>query len=441
MRNCNASNAIPRLRVIRDTLYAILILMDISTIILYMCFFVTLYFEIFLFVTLFEHWHTRSLNNAPSIPKAHAPRVAIIVPAHNEGNTIGGTLDSLRALSYPKDKLEVIVVDDGSSDNTAAVATRYTSDPRIRLIQKENGGKHTALNEGIAHTDAEIVGCLDADSFVAPDALTHLIQVFEDASVQAVTPAIRLQRAHTLAEIIQKVEYEVAIFLRKVFSLLNAQYVTPGPFSLYRRSIFAEVGDFKRAYNTEDMEIAIRIRAAGYKIENVSEALVHTTPPRTFFGLYKQRLRWVSGFLSNVVWEYRHLVFRKKYGHLGMFSLPFALISLVTAIYLTGYMLFSLTTSAFNTFATWQAVNFDASWLIPSFDLYTFSIGTTTIIAVILVLGVAALIVCGRAFVREKKLVSFDMIPFLVLYGFIAPVWIATSMYHTAFPRQRKWRK
>lgn len=426
-----------------DTVYWILHtdLMDISTIILYICFFVTLYFEIFLFVTLFEHWQARHSNTEVTPNPETLPRVAVIVPAHNEERTIAGTLDSLLALSYPIDKLEVIVVDDGSTDNTASVAKRYTSDPRIRLIQKENGGKHTALNEGIAHTNADIVGCLDADSFVAPDALTHLVRAFDHPYVQAVTPAIRLQYARTLAEIVQKVEYEVAIFLRKVFGLLNAQYVTPGPFSLYRHRVFDEVGNFKRAYNTEDMEIAIRIRAAGYKIENVSNALVHTTPPSTFFGLYKQRLRWVSGFLSNIVWEYRHLIFRKQYGHLGMFSLPFALISLVTAVYLTGYMLVSFSTSIITHFTTWQAVNFDLSWLIPSFDLYTLSIGTTTIIAVILVLGVAALIVCGRAFVREKKLVSFDMIPFLVLYGFIAPVWIATSMYHTAFPRHRKWRK
>src|SRR5262249_14757034 len=137
----------------------------------YALLFVSLYFEVFLLVSFLERGLVRRVLRAPGTTQ---PRVAIVVPCFNEERGIAETLTSLLKLEYPKDKLEIIVVDDGSHDNTLALAREYAHDPRVRIFSKENGGKHTAMNYALALTSAELIGCLDADSVVDAQALTHI---------------------------------------------------------------------------------------------------------------------------------------------------------------------------------------------------------------------------------------------------------------------------
>ncbi|NIS28286.1 glycosyltransferase family 2 protein, partial [candidate division KSB1 bacterium] len=386
--------------------------------------------------TFFEHKRAPRSPLRPSL--ARFPRVAIIVPCYNEEKSLAGTVSSLLALAYPKDKLEIIVVDDGSTDNTLSV-TRSFADSRVRVITKENGGKHTALNAGLAATGAEIVGCLDADSFVAPDALIDMAAQFEAEDVMAVTPGIKAHNPRTLIQLIQKVEYEMAIFLRKMFGLLNAQYVTPGPFSLYRREVFAKVGTFKQGYNTEDMEMALRIRANHFRIENMHTAHVHTITPATFSALYRQRLRWVSGFLNNVLRDYRHLLFSIKHGHLGLFSLPGALLSIAMVLYLVGYTVFSLATKIAEKYIEMSNVNFEILWSTPSVDWFFINTGSVLLLSIILFSLMAVIVFLGRHLSRERLRLSRDVISFLLLYGFIAPIWIGMSVYRVARGKDLKW--
>src|SRR3989344_7500489 len=137
--------------------------------------FIAIFFESFVLVTLLSKPAREARSRTLS---ASTPSVAIIVPCWNEASTIGATCDSLLALDYPKDKLEIILVDDGSTDTTREAMSRFKEHQQIRIIHKENGGKHTALNAGIATTNAELVGCLDADSFVETDALREIVTCF-----------------------------------------------------------------------------------------------------------------------------------------------------------------------------------------------------------------------------------------------------------------------
>src|SRR3989338_9600069 len=128
--------------------------------------FCSLYFEIFMLITYLESRKTLyGRIKAPTSPDAQFPGVTIIVPCYNEEKTAAKTIESLLHLDYPKDKLHIMAINDGSTDDTALALEKYRGHPQIEIIYKENGGKHTVLNMGIARATTDFVGCLDADSY------------------------------------------------------------------------------------------------------------------------------------------------------------------------------------------------------------------------------------------------------------------------------------
>ena len=203
------------------------------TVLTYPFIFIAVFFEVFLLVTFLSE-PARERRARPRSERT--PKVAVIVPCWNEENTVGGTVESLLALDYPKDKLQIILVNDGSTDNTQAVMDSYVGHPQITVIHKENGGKHTAVNLGIEKAqDAEYSGCLDADSFVAHDALREIVTYFDKPEIAAVTAAMSIWDPKTWLERMQNADYIHGITLRHVISSFNGLYVTPGPFSFFRR--------------------------------------------------------------------------------------------------------------------------------------------------------------------------------------------------------------
>ncbi|MDB5264455.1 MAG: glycosyltransferase family 2 protein, partial [Parcubacteria group bacterium] len=178
--------------------------------------FLGLYFEIFMLLTFLS---APAKERRDRLASSATPKIGIIVPCWNEETTIGGTVRSLLALDYPKDKLRIILVDDGSTDNTRIVMDSYEGNSQITIIHKENGGKHTAVNRGIEEaTDCEFVGCLDADSFVAEDALREIVSCFDDPKVAAATPAMSVFEPKSMLERMQNAEYIFGIVLRHTLS-------------------------------------------------------------------------------------------------------------------------------------------------------------------------------------------------------------------------------
>ena len=237
--------------------------------------------------------------------KINYPKVAIIVPAFNEEDNIEDTLISLASLDYPKEKLKIIVVDDGSKDNTykkaLKVARILNNKYKVNLIEvykKKNGGKADALNFGIKKVldKVKYIVCMDADSIVKSDALKKMIEKIEFLPEEyvACVSAMNVYKPKTMNQKFQALEYYINNALRKTYNKGNLLYVTPGPFSLYRAKLFKEIGLFKH-HITEDAELGIRIQANGKKIFFVEDSLVYTKTPLNFKTLFKQRLRWYLG--------------------------------------------------------------------------------------------------------------------------------------------------
>lgn len=411
---------------------------DWSNVIICFFLFISLYFEVFLLLTFLEN--KNKLKKAPGRVLAHYPSATIIVPCFNEQESIFGTVESLLALDYPKNKLKIMVVDDGSTDNSWNLIQRYKDHPLIEIFTKKNGGKHTVLNYAIERSTSDIIGCLDADSFVTPNALKDIAFYFADRKTMAVTPAVKIYKPDNILLKIQKVEHDWGIFLRKMLSFIDALYVTPGPFSFFRREVFINLGPYRKAHNTEDMEMAMRLQKNGYKIKNCHTAFVYTVAPRRFSKLFIQRLRWTYGFLKNAI-DYRELFFNRAQGNLGFFILPLMIISAVSTLWFAGAFLLKIGLKIKTIFVNWQAINFDWHHL-KFFDFSWFYVNTNiiTIIAIFSLILMLTLILLGRKFSEGKIRLKMDLFYFFIFYPFIYPTWLAKSVYNVLVSKNTNWR-
>ncbi len=411
--------------------------MDLGLYGIYLCLFLGLYFEVFLFISFFEKVPTAK---TPSHPKRY-PSVSMIVPCFNEEKTLAGTVESLLGMDYPKDKLEILIVDDGSSDQTQKIGEALAkTHPQVQFFSKENGGKWTALNFGIPLSHGELVGCLDADSFVAQDALLEVVKKFEDSpKADAMVPAMKVLGPRNLLELMQSAEYTFGIFVKKTFDNLAAISVLPGPFSIYRRGVFDKIGLFKHAHNTEDMEMAFRMHANHLHIENAHTAVVYTKVPNTLRKLLKQRTRWSQGFLQNSS-DYSHLYFNPKFGDFGVLVLPFGLALFLGALYSTGYLLYrvlsTLITKGLDVWASgvfvWPTLSLEhLSWFYLNTSMLTFLIIITvgmTFIAILI----------GRK-IAGAHFGLGTLLSYFMLYGFIAPLWLARAAWGTLWSKETVW--
>ncbi|MBL1434527.1 glycosyltransferase family 2 protein [Candidatus Wolfebacteria bacterium] len=400
-------------------------------------FFSILYFEVLLLIGFVERLRM-------SVPEtkglAYHPKVEIIVPCFNEQDTVAGTIHSLLNLEYPSRKLRIHVVDDGSTDGTHASLKEFKNNPQVTISYKENGGKHTALNLAIKNTRADIIGCLDADSFVNADALFESIKVFEATDAMAVTPAIKVDTPVSFFQHMQKAEYEVGMLFRRVFADANAQFITPGPFSLYKKEVFETIGIFKSAHNTEDLEMGLRMQEAGYLIENAPKSVVYTRAPKTFKPLFKQRVRWAYGFLRNVR-PYKHLFFNTKNVYLGFLILPLTFISILAAAYMPFVMLKSTAFAAVTKVVEFQTIGFSAFYFNPlAIDWYTITPTAIMYVTLALFILTSILVLAGKYIGGEKVQPDKGLVLYILLYGIFGPLWLTKALFDAVFIKKNSWR-
>jgi poly-beta-1,6 N-acetyl-D-glucosamine synthase len=228
------------------------------------------------------------------------PCISIIVPAFNEAPMIRNVLESLLAIDYPN--CEVIVVDDGSSDQTFLRALPYQrrrEDIQIRVLAKANGGKFDALNHGIAQARGEIVVCIDGDSILQRDALKYLAVHFEDPNVGAVAGNVRVVNRGTVWSGLQALEYVVGLgLIKRAQSATGTVTIVPGPIGAFRKLALAEVNGYDGDTFAEDFDLTIKLLGAGWHVVYEPRAVVLTEAPERTLDLLRQRYRWTRGSLQ-----------------------------------------------------------------------------------------------------------------------------------------------
>ncbi|MEZ5889786.1 MAG: glycosyltransferase [Xanthobacteraceae bacterium] len=250
--------------------------------------------------------------------------VAVIVPAFNEGAVICKTIRSI--LSGSRSDIEVVVVDDGSTDSTFLVVQEaFASDARVRVFTKANGGKASAANFAIQHTNAEVVVAVDADGVLHHDAIELLVRHFSDPEVGAVAGTAVVGNQVNLLTRLQGLEYAIGQYLeRRALTVFNANAVVPGCIGAWRRKALLDVGGYAEDTVAEDCDATFTILRAGWKVLYEPAAKARTEAPESLRGFVKQRRRWMFGMLQCVR---KHIsIFRHGPISASLITIPYVLI-------------------------------------------------------------------------------------------------------------------
>ncbi len=261
--------------------------------------------------------------------------VSVVLAAWNEETVIARTLRSILDSDFPV--LEVVVVDDGSTDGTADAVRRVArQDPRVVLLQQANAGKAHALNNGVGRARGEIVVTLDADTVMATSTITNMVRHFAvdpDGRLGAVAGVVRVGNRETnLLTRWQALEYLTQIGVeRAAQDALGAISIIPGACAAWRKAAIVSAGGYSDITLAEDCDLALTMHRLDWRVTQDDEALAFTEVPETVDDLLAQRTRWTFGTLQ-AIWKHRDMLFRRKYGALGWFVMPGYVVAVATPV-------------------------------------------------------------------------------------------------------------
>lgn len=371
------------------------------------------------------------------------PMVTVAIPAYNEESTIAKTLYSVLKSNYPKEKLEVVVINDGSTDKTSDVVKKIMKrHDNIILLEQKNKGKAAALNHCLRKCKGEFFACVDADTTINRNALISIIRHFEkNQSLGAVVSQIKVLNQGNIYERIQRVEYFVAILIRKLMSFLGTLAQTPGALSVYRTQVVKKVGGFDEKSITEDFEMAMRLRYHHYGIKTDEKAVTFTHVPQTFMGYLKQRVRWYRGFIITHL-KFRKMFFNKEYGMVGTFQLPINILGMLILVVSVSLILYHLARRIIETIIRVVVIdNYLKTYLLnfPSVKDIILSHNAKLMLPIYLgsLVGVY-FIYCAHKNAKERFRDIFAVFCYIILYPYLTALhwFIAVSKELTRAKRQ-----
>ncbi|MBN2094781.1 MAG: glycosyltransferase family 2 protein [Candidatus Aenigmarchaeota archaeon] len=397
------------------------------------CYFVMIYGSVLFLLVYIGNLGKFKQKKAPK----KLPSVTILIPAYNEEKGICKCLKTCLNLDYPKNLLKIIVINDGSKDNTLKEC-RKIKNPRIRVISKKNTGKADSLNYALRFVKTDYIATMDADSFPKKDYLRRIVGEL-GGDIVAVSPAMKISKSRTLMQKIQWVEYIFSIYLRKLFAVLDCQYVLPGPGSVYKTELIRKMGGWDKDSIVEDMELAFRMQLEGRRMENSTTAVVYTEAPETFRELFNQRIRWYRGYFKTTA-KYLRMFGNPRYGNLGVYVLPINFVWL----FILGYMLFlpaylSLK-SAYDTVHAIMLVGLQTPTLSFVFDIISIN-SLSYFMLLFMSIGISIILISIHASnenlnLRKRKL---DYLSYMFIYPLLYSIFWMGAIVYELLKLEKKW--
>jgi poly-beta-1,6 N-acetyl-D-glucosamine synthase len=283
---------------------------------------VTMFFAVTQFLVFFpaSYIHFRRWKRKAHPTLLSYPLVSILVPCYNEEACVENCVDSLLLLDYPN--YEIILIDDGSKDSTAALSWSLADrHPQVRAFSKANGGKWSALNRGIEEARGSIIVNMDADSNLALDAVTHCVAtLLEHPDCPAVAGNVKIVNRRGLWGRSQSIEYIFGqMYLKRAFALMGCLQVIPGAIGAFRKQALIDIGGYSGDTLVEDMDLTIALARAGKKVIFNPHAIAYTEAPESLSQLYKQRFRWGYGGFQCM---HKHRGAFGEWSKMGLIGLP-----------------------------------------------------------------------------------------------------------------------
>lgn len=256
------------------------------------------------------------------------PKVSVVIPAYNEEKFAGRCIESVINNDYSD--FEVIVVNDGSTDNTQQIIENKSNlDKRIIPVYQKNSGKATAINNGVKnYCNGSIVMVLDSDSYIERDSISKMVKYFRNRSVVAMASNVKISSYNNILEYVQYIEYLLGHKLKGSEDQLGLQYIIGGVGSCFRKDFMLKAGLYDTDTITEDIDFTLKMidyfGNNNYKFSFASDVIAYTEPVRTLNDLIKQRYRWKFGRFKSLV-KYRNLFFNvnaKYHKMLTFWKLP-----------------------------------------------------------------------------------------------------------------------
>ncbi|MEK7664960.1 MAG: glycosyltransferase [Patescibacteria group bacterium] len=264
--------------------------------------------------------------------RLYYPSVSVLISAHNEEVGIALTISSVIRTNYPR--LEIIIVNDGSTDSTDKIVNAFirnylkkNGNVPIKYKKIANNGKSYALNRGLSMARNEIIVTIDADSVMDKRFIGNIVTHFINPKVAGVAGNVIIGNKRRTLGLLQQLEYLYGFYFKRADSILSAVYIVGGAAAAYRKRVIVGSGGFDENIITEDIELSTRLQYLGYSVKYADNAVVYTEGPSDMKSLIKQRLRWKYGRLMTF-YKYRRLFFsldKKHNAYLSFLILPIAL--------------------------------------------------------------------------------------------------------------------
>jgi len=314
---------------------------DVKEMVDFLFFSTTCFLQDYLTFLFFLLWLARGRLARKGNVLGRLPKVSVIIPAYNEEETIGRTLESLLRQTYPKELMEIIVVDDGSEDSTYEVASSFG----VKVVRHEgNRGKGAAIATGIKEAKGQIIVFVDADSVLEESAIGRLVNYLlshKDTGAVAGAPLVANGDSGFWVKM-QEIEYATAsVFLKQVQESTDWLLVLPGTLSAYRAFLLKPFAEAKLDGLAEDFDLTVSVWKRGFRAGYEPRAVSWTRVPSNPSRLRRQRHRWYIGHLR-VTAKHRNILMNKRFGMVGLMNYVFNFVNgfLIQSTSLLGHFVF-----------------------------------------------------------------------------------------------------
>ena len=314
-------------------------------------------------LTVLSYYALIFIKKRKSKPVHKFSSITVIIPAHNEEKYIANAIESVLSADF-NGKKQIIVVDDGSIDRTYEIASKFKKNG-VRVIKTRHLGKSSSLNTALRYAKGDIIAVIDGDSYIQKDALRMMTKELERKDVVAATGIVKVKNRKKFICMWIHIEQLYNSLMRLLFSKIDANIVTPGPLSMYRRKELMQVGGFSTKGFSEDIDVTIRLIRKGYKIGFAEGAVAETNMPYDTKGFLRQRTRFARGILN--IFK-RHMQLNTTI--IDLYTLPLFLFSYVQAVIMGSFTIYQIV-SGYNTYFASKAIYFNLSVLKFFFEWFS----------------------------------------------------------------------